>query len=153
VRFSLRSREGGSVVFGAPAGDNHFAENILRMNHLLRLSLLAAAIASVTACGHSSQTVAVSAVSADPASYDQQDITVSGTAKNAVTRQTARGSATRYELCDTACINVIAFGASGVADGSKQTVTGRFHTSFGRRRMLSNVLVVGGRPQPKESGP
>ncbi|HEX3368795.1 MAG TPA: hypothetical protein VHS56_04390 [Candidatus Cybelea sp.] len=126
---------------------------MVELNHLLRRALLAAAIASVTACGHSSQTVALSAVSADPSSYDQQDITVSGTAKDAVTRQTRRGTATRYQLCDTACINVIAFGASGVADGSKQTVTGRFHTSFGRRRVLSNVLVVGGRPQPQGSGP
>jgi hypothetical protein len=120
---------------------------MLEMNRLLSVTLLAAATACATGCGHSSQTVAPSAVSADPASYDQQDITVSGTAKNAVTRQTRRGTATRYELCDNGCINVIAFGANVVADGSKQTVTGRFHTTFGRRRTLSNVLVVGGRPQ------
>jgi hypothetical protein len=117
------------------------------MNRLLRVTLLAAATVCAAGCGHSSQTVAPSAVSADPASYDQQDITVSGTAKDAVTRQTRRGTATRYELCDNGCINVIAFGAKVVTDGSKQTVTGRFHTSFGRRRILSNVLVVGGRPQ------
>src|ERR1700722_18038 len=117
------------------------------MNRLLRVTLLAAATVCAAGCGHSSQTVAPSAVSADPASYDQQDITVSGTAKDAVTRQTRRGTATRYELCDNGCINVIAFGAKVVTDGSKQTVTGRFHTSFGRRRILSNVLLVGGRPQ------
>jgi hypothetical protein len=124
------------------------------MSYQIRFAMLFALLAAVAGCGHSSQTVAPSAVAADPSSYDQQDITVSGTAKDAVTRQTRRGSATRYELCDNACINVIAFGAATILDGSKQTVTGRFHTSFGRRRMLSNVLVVGGRPQPAgSSGP
>lgn len=120
---------------------------MVEMNRLLGVSLLAAAIVCAAGCGHSSQTVAPSAVSADPATYDQQDITVSGTAKDPVTRQTPRGTATRYQLCDNACINVVAFGANSVTDGSKQTVTGRFHTSFGRRRILANVLVVGGRPQ------
>lgn len=125
-----------------------------KMNLQIRGAILLAALAAVAGCGHSSQTVAPSAVAADPSSYDQQDITVSGTAKDAVTRQTRRGTATRYELCDGACINVIAFGASTIMDGTKQTVTGRFHTSFGRRRVLSNVLVVGGRPQPQgSSGP
>src|ERR1700748_1806574 len=112
---------------------------MVEMNRQIKLALLVAGLAAA-GCGRGAQTVAPSAVAADPASYDQQDITVSGTAKDAVTRQTRRGSATRYHLCDTACINVVAFGASTVMDGTKQTVTGRFHTSFGRRRVLSNVL-------------
>ncbi len=113
------------------------------MKRTLALYLAALALAA-TGCGHNSQSVSPSTVAGDPASYDEQDITVAGTAKNPTIRHMRRGTVTRYQLCDNACINVFAFGDTTVADGSSQTVTGRFHTSFGRRRHLSNVLVVGG---------
>jgi hypothetical protein len=96
-------------------------------------------------CGHSSQSVAPSAIVANPSSYDEQDVTVSGTVKNPKTRHTRRGTATRYQLCDGTCVTVVQFGEAGVTDGSTQTITGRFHTQFGRRRVMSNVIVVGGR--------
>jgi hypothetical protein len=118
------------------------------MNHQLKATLLTVVLACAAGCGHNSQTVAPSALTANPSSYDEQDITVSGTAKNPMTRQTPRGTFTRYQLCDTACINVVAFGESSVAAGSQQTVTGRFHATFGHRRVFSNVLVVGGRNRP-----
>jgi len=114
---------------------------------LARAALLAALVA-VAACGHSAQTVAPSALSADPSTYDGQDVTVSGTVKSPGTRQTRRGTATTYQLCDAACINVIQFDAGSVAEGSKVTATGRFRATFGRQTTIKNVLVVGGRSGP-----
>jgi len=72
---------------------------------------------------------------------------VAGTVKNPTSRDTRRGTATTYQLCDSACITVIAFGgaSANVSDGSQTTVSGRFRASFGRKQMMTNVLVVGGR--------
>lgn len=117
---------------------------------LARLAVLVT-LASSVACGHSAQTVAPSALSADPSTYDGQDVTVSGTVKNPGTRQTRRGTATTYQLCDNACINVVQFGGTGVADGSKLTVAGRFRATFGRQTAITNVLIVGGRREPQST--
>lgn len=102
-----------------------------------------AALASTVACGHTSQ-VAPSALAANPADYDGQSVTVSGTVKNPTAMQTRRGTATTYKLCDTAYITVIAFGDTNVSDGSQVTTSGRFRASFGRKQMMTNVLIVGG---------
>jgi hypothetical protein len=123
---------------------------MLSLSHLRTLSTamtyaaLLAAIASTVGCGHTSQTVAPSALAANPSNYDGQDVTVSGAVKNPMTRQTRRGTATAYQLCDSACINVIAFGDTNVSDGSRATVSGRFRATFGRENVMTNVLVVGG---------
>lgn len=123
---------------------------MLSPSHLRPLPLaityaaLLAAVASTIGCSHTSQTVAPSALAANPANYDGQDVTVSGAVKNPTTRQTRRGTATTYKLCDSACINVIAFGDTNVADGSQVTVSGRFRATFGRQTVMTNVLVVGG---------
>lgn len=106
---------------------------------------LIAAAALTVACGHTSQSVAPSALAANPSTYDGQSVTVSGTAKNPTARQTRRGTATVYQLCDSACINVIQFDNPNVSDGSQVTVSGHFRASFGRQHSMSNVLVVGGR--------
>jgi hypothetical protein len=103
-----------------------------------------AAIALTVACAHSGQTVAPSALAANPSSYDGQDVTVSGTAKNPTARQMRRGTATTYQLCDSQCINVVQFGNTNVSDGSQVTVSGRFRASFGRQQTMTNVLIVGG---------
>jgi cytochrome c-type biogenesis protein CcmE len=107
--------------------------------------VLATVVALLCACGHASQSVAPSALAADPSTYDGQDVTVTGTVKNTGTRQTRRGTATTYQLCDTACINVIQFSGSSVSEGTQSTASGRFRASFGHRQMLTNVLIVGGR--------
>lgn len=111
---------------------------------IARLALLGT-VASVIACGHTAQSVAPSALAADASTYDGEDVSVSGTVKNPGTRQTRRGTATTYQLCDSACINVIQFGSATVSDGSQVTVSGRFRASFGRQRTITNVLIVGGR--------
>jgi hypothetical protein len=109
------------------------------------------ALASSVACGHGAQAVAPSSLAAEPSTYDGQDVTVSGTVKNPGTRQMRRGAATTYQLCDNACINVVQFGGTGVADGSKVTVTGRFRATFGRETAITNVLIVGGRREPQST--
>jgi hypothetical protein len=105
-----------------------------------------AAVAATAACGHTDQ-IAPSALAANPSNYDGQSVTVAGTVKNPTSRDTRRGTATTYQLCDSACITVIAFGgaSANVSDGSQTTVSGRFRASFGRKQMMTNVLVVGGR--------
>lgn len=114
---------------------------------LARVTVLVV-LASTIACGHSTQSVAPSALSADPSTYDRQDVAVSGTVKNPGTRQTRRGTATTYQLCDSACINVVQFGGTAVTDGSTVTVAGRFRATFGRQTAMTNVLIVGGRREP-----
>lgn len=109
----------------------------------MRLLSIAVILASV-ACGHASNTVALSAIAADPAKYDGQEITVSGTVENPTSRRMRRGTATVYNLCDNACIRVLEFGDANVSDGGRETVTGHFRNKFGRRRFrMQNVLVVG----------
>ncbi len=107
-------------------------------------AVLLAAVVSTGACAHTSQSVAPSALSADPSNYDGESVTVSGTVKNPTARQTRRGTATAYQLCDNNCINVIDFGNTNVSDGSQVTVSGRFRASFGRQQTITNVLLVGG---------
>ncbi|HUA10351.1 MAG TPA: hypothetical protein VMA98_13875 [Candidatus Acidoferrales bacterium] len=92
--------------------------------------------------------LAPSAVVAAAATYDTQTITVSGTVKDVKTRSGRRGTITQYQLCDTACLNVVQFGddstAPPVAEGQTQTVTGRFRASVERGPMKAqNVLMVG----------
>jgi FlaG/FlaF family flagellin (archaellin) len=123
-------------------------------NFRFRALIIAAMGLSVAlgSCGHASQSVAPSALASNPSNYDDQDVTVSGTAKNPTTRQMRRGTATTYQLCDNTCINVVQFGDANVTEGSQITVSGRFHTSFGRRTIMSNVLVVGGRMRREGGG-
>ncbi|HZV77094.1 MAG TPA: hypothetical protein VFF63_04980 [Candidatus Babeliales bacterium] len=111
----------------------------------LQGAALTTTIAAMVACGHSGQSATTSELTASPDTYDDQDVTVSGTVKNPTTRQTRRGTATIYQLCDNACINVIQFGGGSVSDGTASTVTGHFRASFGRQRKMTNVLIVGGR--------
>lgn len=101
------------------------------------------ALVSTVACGRTTQ-VAPSALAANPADYDGQSVTVSGTVKNPTAMQMRRGTATTYQLCDNACITVIAFDDPNVSDGSQVTTTGRFRASFGSKQMMTNVLIVGG---------
>ncbi|MGB8966875.1 MAG: hypothetical protein WCB99_14660 [Candidatus Cybelea sp.] len=116
---------------------------------IARQIALTAAIASLAACGgHSSQAVAPSAITSNPSNYDGQSITVTGKVTNARTREMRFGTASLYQLCDTACINVVQFGSASVTDGSQSTVSGHFRASFGRQRVMTNVLVVGGRGGP-----
>ena len=124
------------------------SSSLSRLSRNLRAAsrgILVAAVVVAAACGQRAPSVAPSALAANPATYDNQDVTVTGTAKNPTTRPMRRGTATVYQLCDSACIAVVQFGDTNVSDGDTTTVTGRFHASFGRRAKMSDVLVVGGR--------
>lgn len=107
--------------------------------------LCVALLIALASCGHA-PTVAPSALAAKAASYDGQNVSVSGTVKNPTAHQFRRVSVTTYQLCDSACVNVVQFGAANVSDGDQQTVTGVFHHAFGRRRFhMQDVVVIGGR--------
>jgi hypothetical protein len=107
--------------------------------------LCSAALVAAVGCG-GGKAITPSSLSSNSARYDGQDITVSGTVKNPTARQMRRGTATMYQLCDSVCVNVFQFGAANVSDGDQQTVRGRYHVAFGRRRFhMHDVIVVGGR--------
>jgi hypothetical protein len=115
-----------------------------------RASVLACALLVLTfgaGCGSKAQATTPSGLTGDPATYDGQIVSVSGTAKNPRTRKLRRGgTAVTYQLCDSTCIHVFQFGDGSVTDGSTVSVTGTFHATFGRVRQTSNVLLVGTRP-------
>ena len=88
--------------------------------------------------------LAPSAVVAAASTYDNQDLTVSGTVKDVQQQQTRRGSMTRYQLCDSQCVNVVDFSSTPPADGQSQTVTGHFRANISHGHMqATNVLLVG----------
>ena len=100
----------------------------------------------LTGCGGGAKSASPSQLSSNAADYDGQSVSVSGTAKNPQTRTTSRGHMVRYQLCDTACINVWQFGDdANVTDGQQLTVSGFFRQSAGRMHKMANVLIVGGR--------
>ncbi len=102
---------------------------------------------ALTGCGGGAKSATPTQLSSSPADYDGQSVSVSGTAKDPQVRTTKRGQMVRYQLCDSACINVVQFGDTTVAAGSQVTETGFFRQSFGRVHKYSNVLIVGGRRQ------
>ncbi len=88
--------------------------------------------------------LAPSAVIAAASTYDNQDVTVTGTVKDVQQQQTRRGQMTRYQLCDSQCVNVVDFGATPPTDGQTQTVTGHFRAAISRGHMqATNVILVG----------
>ncbi len=107
------------------------------------VALLAAAALTV-ACSRASQSVAPSALAANPSTYDGQNLTVSGEARHP--HQMRRRAATVFQLCDSTCIQVVDFDNANVSNGSQVTVSGHFRSSFGPRAM--NVLIVGSRTSP-----
>ena len=100
---------------------------------------------ALAACGGGAKSVTPSALASSPATYDGQSVSVSGTAKDMRTRETRRGHLVLYQLCDSACVNVVQFGDATVTDGSTVSVTGMFRAAFGRVKRIQNVVVVGGR--------
>ncbi|MBV8490679.1 MAG: hypothetical protein JO199_09130 [Candidatus Eremiobacteraeota bacterium] len=105
-------------------------------------------MAATAACGpKAAASASPSALTGDPTTYDGQSVSVSGTVKNPHTRQGRRGTIDLYQLCDTACINVVQFGNAALpSEGSTVSETGTFRATFGRVKQISNVLMVGGRP-------
>ncbi len=101
------------------------------------------AVAALTAgCGYGHRTTSPSELEKNPSSFDGQTVTVSGTVRNPGTRERRRGVVEMYELCDSACVNVVQFGEVKVSDGSQLTVTGRFRSSSRRRHGMANTIVV-----------
>jgi hypothetical protein len=109
------------------------------MRRFFLTALLAALpIAAVAA------TLVPSAIVASPSTYDGQTVTVSGTVSNFMSKSTAMGQFSAFQLCDSKCINVIDKTNQTHANGSTTTVTGTFHASFkAPHKTWSNALTIG----------
>ena len=87
--------------------------------------------------------LAPSAVISSAATYDKQTVTVTGTVKGVTSQDSPRGTMTRYQVCDSQCVNVVQFAGTAPAEGSTQTVTGRFRANVTRGHFQgSNVIMV-----------
>jgi cytochrome c-type biogenesis protein CcmE len=96
-----------------------------------------------TAANASPAPLAPSAVVGAASTYDNQTITVTGTVKNVTTHDTPRGTMSRYQICDSQCVNIVQFSAAPT-EGQTQTVTGRFRANVDRGRFkATNVIMVG----------
>ena len=84
-----------------------------------------------------------SAVVGAASTYDDQTITVTGTVKNVTSHDTPRGTISRYQICDSQCVNVVQFSAAP-AEGQTQTVTGHFRANVDRGHFkATDVIMVG----------
>jgi hypothetical protein len=106
---------------------------------------LAALLAALPIAVAAYPTVAPSALVASPSTYDGQTLTVTGTVQNFMSKKTAMGQFSGYQLCDAKCINVIDKTNQQHSNGSTATVSGVFHASFkGPHKTWSNALLIGG---------
>ncbi|MFZ0032000.1 MAG: hypothetical protein WAK84_09015 [Candidatus Cybelea sp.] len=109
------------------------------MRRFLLTALLAALPIVVAAA-----TLVPSAILASPSTYDGQTVTVSGTVSNFMSKSTAMGQFSGFQLCDSKCINVIDKTNQTHANGSAATLTGTFHASFkAPHKTWSNALTIG----------
>lgn len=106
---------------------------------------LAALLAALPVTATAYPTVAPSALVASSSTYDGQTVTVTGTVQNFMSKTTAMGHFSGYQLCDTKCINVIDKTNQQHSNGTTATVTGMFHASFkAPHKTWSNALLIGG---------
>ena len=94
--------------------------------------------------------LAPSKIVAAPATYDRQNVSVTGTVTNLQSKDTERGTVTQFQLCDSSCVTVVEFGTVAFKEGDQQTVSGRFRASS-QRMNLTNVVMVrpSSSPQPR----
>ncbi|HVN69237.1 MAG TPA: hypothetical protein VMU38_06290 [Candidatus Binatia bacterium] len=106
--------------------------------------LFLAALLAVLPIAAVAATLAPSAIVATPSTYDGQTVTVAGTVQNFMSKDTAMGKFSGFQLCDSKCINVIDKTNQSHTNGSSATVTGTFHASFkAPHKTWSNALVIG----------
>jgi|SRR5579884_108037 len=104
--------------------------------------LLAAALIALTARAFA-QSVAPSAIVADPGSFEGKAVTVSGTISNLQVTKSMFRKVTGFQLCDTKCVVVIDQTNAAHKNGEQATVSGTFQSSFkGPKRTFKNVVVV-----------
>ena len=110
-----------------------------------RLTLLACAAfgASDAPAAQAADTIAPSAIVADPASYEGKPVSVSGTVAKYQTAKTMMGTIAAFTVCDAKCVVVIDETNTAHKDGDTVTVTGTFQSTFkGRQRTFTNVVVI-----------
>jgi cytochrome c-type biogenesis protein CcmE len=101
------------------------------------------ALSTGIAFADSSAPLAPSAVVGSASTYDNQTVTVAGTVKGVTSQNTPRGTMTRYQVCDSQCVNVVQFAGTAPAEGSSQSVTGRFRASVNHGKFqATNVILI-----------
>jgi opacity protein-like surface antigen len=71
--------------------------------------------------------VTVSQILSNPAAFDGQHVTVSGTAQYVRSKTSRSGNDYEtFSLCQQACVNVFTWGQPSVAEGKSLTVNGTF---------------------------
>ena len=109
---------------------------------LLLCAIAAFSLSSGIALADNNAPLAPSAVIAAASTYDNQTITVSGTVKNITTQNMRRGTLTRYQVCDSQCVNVVQFAGTAPTEGQTQTVTGRFRANVDRGRFQATDVIM-----------
>ena len=99
------------------------------------LTALLAALPIVAAAA----TIVPSAIVASPSTYDGQTVTVSGTVSNFMSKSTAMGKFSDFQLCDSKCITVLDKTSQTHANGSTATVTEARARSRTARSISSSV--------------
>jgi hypothetical protein len=90
------------------------------------------------------ETLAPSAILANPSTYDGKMVTVKGTVAHFQTNKTPMGTVAAFQLCDSKCVLVIdQTNGSKYSDGAEATASGTFQTTFkGPRRSFNNVVLI-----------
>jgi hypothetical protein len=110
-----------------------------------RLALTCAAWLFAGSTALAASVLAPSGVMARPVKLDRQNISVIGTVSNLLVRPIGPGTyATQFELCDSMCINVIAFGPPKVSNGQTATANGTFYVFFARGPVQAHDIIVVG---------
>ena len=87
--------------------------------------------------------LAPSGIMAHPVKFDRQKVTALGTVENLVVRPTGQGTMfSQFQLCDSICVNVIAFGPPKVVNGAGATVNGTFYVFFSRGPVQGHDIIV-----------
>lgn len=109
---------------------------------LKRTWILAALLGIVTASAASADSLAPSALSLHPDTYDGTTVTVTGKVMHFEASTSPK--ITGYQLCDNRCIIVLDRTNAVHQNGTTATVTGVFFAKWsGPQRSFSNCVIVG----------
>jgi hypothetical protein len=84
-----------------------------------------------------------SQIASNPATYEGQTVTVSGTVSNLQVSKSMFRKVTGFQLCDTKCVVVIDEKNGSYTNGAQATVSGTFQQNFkGPKRSFTNVVLI-----------
>jgi hypothetical protein len=105
---------------------------------------LAAILAAFPIIAVAAGTLAPSALIAGASTYNGQTVTVGGKVSNFMSKSTALGQFTAFQLCDSQCVNVLDKTSQAHGNGTMATVTGTFHSTFkAPHKTWTNTVTIG----------